>query len=329
MPTVTPFVSVIIPVYNGDRYITQAVESVLAQTYEAYELIVVDDGSTDDTPLILKGYGSRLHYIYQPNQGVAIARNCGIQAAKGELVAFLDADDFFLPDKLAAQAAVFVAHPELGIVHSGWQRVNAAGDRLSVVEPWHKVPELTLEAWLRWKPVLPSAMMFRRQWLTRVGGFDPRFPPAEDTELVLRLALKGCQANWLRQVTVCYRQHEQSAMHQGLPQARSLAAAIDHFFTQSDLPDDIRLLERQVRHNTLVWIAWYLYHTQHPAEMALYLQRAWNYTPYSPAETIVNWAESFMVFSQEVGVPFNADALGRLPQWQQLMQWVISNRQLS
>jgi glycosyltransferase involved in cell wall biosynthesis len=324
MATAT-LVSVIIPVYNGDRYIAQAVESVLSQTFNGYELIVVDDGSTDSTQAILQQYGDCLRYCYQPNQGVAVARNHGIKLAQGNLVAFLDADDFFLPHKLAAQSAVFAAQPSLGMLHSGWQRVDAAGDRLSVVEPWHKIPELTLEAWLRWKPVLPSAMMFRRTWLEQVGGFDSRFPPAEDTELVLRLALRGCQATWLRQVTVCYRQHDQSAMQQGLPQARSLAAAIDHFFAQRDLPAGIRAMERQVRYNTLVWIAWYLDYTHHPTEMVAYLKRAWNCTLYSPAETVVHWAESFTAFSQEMGVEFDADALGRSSDWQQLMQWIVAS----
>jgi glycosyltransferase involved in cell wall biosynthesis len=328
MQAAVPLVSVIIPVYNGDRYIAQAVESVLNQTYHSYEVVVVDDGSTDDTQRILQGYGDRLHAIWQENQGVAIARNRGIQASQGELVAFLDADDFFLPDKLAGQVAVFAAQPSLGIVHSGWQRVNAQGECLTVVEPWEKVPHLNLEAWLRWKPVLPSAMMFRREWLERVGGFDPRFPPAEDTELVLRLAASGCQADWLRQVTVCYRQHDQSAMHQGLPQAQALAAAIDHFFTLPQLPETIRLIEPQVRYNTFVWIAWYLYHTRHASEMAVYLQRAWDYTPYAPVETIVNWADSFAAFAEAAGDKLDADALGRSAEWQQLMDWVVETRSL-
>jgi GT2 family glycosyltransferase len=117
--------------------------------------------------------------------------NKQIKELQQRLIAFLDADDYFLPGKLSAQAAIFQARADLGIVHSGWQRVNSQGEKILDVRPWEDVPELDLAGWLRWKPVLPSAMMFRRQWLEYAGGFDPRFPPAEDTDLVLRMALKN------------------------------------------------------------------------------------------------------------------------------------------
>jgi glycosyltransferase involved in cell wall biosynthesis len=318
-----PQVSVIIPTYNCAHYLPEAINSVLAQTYSNFEIIVVDDGSTDHTDQVLQVYSHQIQIIQQANQeGVALARNHGIQQARGEWIAFLDADDVFLPDKLAVQVELALAEPQLGMIHSGWQRVNSQGDLLMLVEPWHQVPELTLESWLRWKPVLPSAMLFRRDWLEQAGGFDPRFPPAEDTELVLRLALWGCEAKWVPQVTVKYRQHDSSAMHKGLPQARSLAAVIDHFFAQPNLPEHIRWLEKQTRYHTLVWIAWYLHHTGHPTEMVNYLQKAWFYSPYSPTETIVHWADSFTVNAQNWGKELDVESLACSPDWQTLMQWV-------
>jgi glycosyltransferase involved in cell wall biosynthesis len=317
-----PQVSVIIPTFNCAQYLPAAIDSVLAQTYPDFELIVIDDGSTDHTAEVLQAYGDRVQAIRQTNQGVALARNHGIQQAQGEWIAFLDADDVLLPHKLAAQLELAAAHPEVGIIHSGWRRVDRQGQLLMVVEPWHQIPELTLESWLRWKPVLPSAMLFRRHWLEQAGGFDPRFPPAEDTELILRLALMGCEAKWLPQVTVDYRQHESSAMHRGLPQAKSLAAVIDHFFAQPNLPESIRWLEKQTRYNTLVWIAWYLHYTGHPAGMVEHLQRSWQYAPYTPLEMVVHWADSFTAFSKNWGSEFDAEALCRLPEWQTLMQWV-------
>lgn len=319
----SPPVSVIIPTYNCDRYLAEAIESVLQQTYSAWELIIVDDGSMDNTSQVVQPYAARVRYVYQENQGVSAARNHGMQLAQGEFIAFLDADDFFLPHKLAAQVAVFQAQPQLGMVHSGWWRVDAVGKILIEVEPWHHIPTLNLESWLRWKPVLPSAMMFRRDWLDRSGGFDPRFPPAEDTDLVLRLALMGCEADWLRQITTGYRQHEGSAMHKGLPQAKSLAAVIDHFFAQPDLPEPIRWLENSVRYNTLVWSAWYLHYTGHPTEMVQFLQQSWQYTPYLPMETVVHWADSFTEFARNWGVPLDIDGLGRSPEWQALLKWTL------
>jgi len=321
-----PKVSVIIPTYNCDRYIAEAVESVLNQkNFDDYEIIVIDDGSQDNTEAVLKAY-EKVNYVYQKNQGVALARNHGIELAKGELIAFLDADDYFLRGKLAAQVRIFEEQPELGIVHSGWRRVDPEGKALMSVRPWRDVPQLNLENWLRWKPVLPSAMMFRRHWLKQVGGFNPKYPPAEDTELVLRLALAGCEAAWLRRVTVCYRQHESSAMSKGLPQARSLSAAINDFFAQPNLPERVQLIQRTILHDTYVWIAWYVYHTGHPKEMVKYLQEAWSYRIYQPVETIVNWVESFGGYCKNWGEELDADALGKLPEWQELMKSLILNQ---
>lgn len=308
-------VSVIIPAYNCARYLPEAIASVQNQTYTDWEIIVVDDGSTDQTREAIAPYERDIRYIYQDNQGVSAARNHGITLAQGDWVAFLDADDYFFPDKLAAQVSVFREQPELGIVHSGWQRVNAKGEFLMDVNPWKQVPVLDLESWLRWKPVLPSAMMFRREWLVRAGGFDSRFPPAEDTELVLRLARLGCKADWLRQVTVGYRQHEESAMYKGLPQARSLAAVIDDFFSH-DLPEPIRRQESQIRYHTLVWIAWYLYSSGHHAEMRAYLEQAIPYSPYVGVEMVIHWGDSFEAFARNWGTTFDSAPLRQSSEWQ-------------
>ena len=319
-----PQVSVVIPTYNCDRYLPQAVESVLSQKRCDFELIIIDDGSTDNTQQVLRPYRDFLRYVYQNNQGVCLARNHGIKLAQGEFIAFLDADDFFLPGKLAAQLAIFDSQESLGIVHSGWQRVNAEGKLIIDVTPWQSYPELNLETWLKFKPVLPSAMMFRRQWLERISGFDPQFRVAEDVDLVLRLALAGCHAAWLQQITVCYRQHQQNAMTSGLSQAEYLTKLLDKFFQQTHIPKQIKLLENIVRYNTSVWIAWYLYESKQYLEMAEYLQQAWKYTPYLPVETVVWWVESFAEFSRSWGKNFDSEYLANLPAWQELLAWVIN-----
>lgn len=318
-----PTVGVIIPAYNCDRYIAQAVDSVLEQKDCQFEIIVIDDGSTDSTAEVLEQYGDRIRYIKQKNQGVAAARNHGIAIARADLIAFLDADDYFMPGKLASQAAILLNRPDVGMVHSGWQRVDAEGNKILDVCPWEQIPELDLTNWLRWKPVLPSAMMFRREWLQYVGGFDPRFPPAEDTNLVLKLALKGCKTAWLRQITVYYRQHEESAMHKGLPQARSLMAVTNDFFAQPSLPPEVQLMEQSVRYGTLIWIAWYLNYTGHKAETIEYLKQAWEYRPHTGVETIVTWVESFAEFACNWGVKFDVSDLTNSAEWQQLVQWII------
>lgn len=326
-PKVSPKVSVIIPTYNCDRFLPEAINSVLQQTLTQLEIIVIDDGSTDQTAAILQAYqarhGDRVRTVSRFNQGVSAARNHGIQLAQGEWIAFLDADDVFFPDKLKAQLQVAAENPDLGMIHSGWQRVDSAGKVLTIVEPWHQVPRLDLEGWLRYKPVLPSAMLFRRDWLLRSGGFDPRFSMSEDTELILRLARSGCESEWLRQVTVSYRQHDSNATHKGLLQARSLTTILDEFFAHANLPDSIRLLETSVRYNTLVWLAWYLHHTGHRAEAVRFLKRAYAYSTDSPTEAIVHWADCFTAFAQSWDSAFDVQELRRSIEWQELMRWMM------
>ena len=108
-----PFVSVIIPVYNGKKFIEEAIKSVFMQNYDPMEIIVVDDGSTDDTSCIVQSFKD-VRYIYQPNQGVAAARNTGIHNSRGELIAFLDADDYWPSNKLDLQVDCLLKHPHVG-----------------------------------------------------------------------------------------------------------------------------------------------------------------------------------------------------------------------
>src|SRR5712664_390476 len=108
-------ISCIIPVFNGERYLREALDSILAQTHRPVEIIVADDGSSDGTAAVVASYGDHVHYLHQPNAGPAAARNLGLSAARGEFVAFLDADDLWHPEKLVHQRARFQARPELDL----------------------------------------------------------------------------------------------------------------------------------------------------------------------------------------------------------------------
>ncbi|MGE5658360.1 MAG: glycosyltransferase [Actinomycetota bacterium] len=319
------FVSVIIPSYNGERDIVQAIESVLNQTYTNYEIIVVNDGSTDNTRAVLSPYFNRIRYIEQENQGVAAARNRGIREAKGELIAFLDQDDYFLPEKLAAQVAVFEAKPWLGIVNSGWRTVTQAGEILGDIALWQDIPKLDVETWFLWKPIFPGALMFRKEWLERAGGFDTTFHHAPDLDLVLRLALMGCQADWANLVTVCYRQHDRNVSLDMPEQARELEAVLDRVFAKPDLPADVRHLESQCRYYSMLWLAGRLYDTGYPAQMAQYLQKSLTYTPHSLQKTILEWLELFQKIFQDYGRQLDIAALRNLPEWQQLIKKISAN----
>ncbi|WP_375341514.1 glycosyltransferase family 2 protein [Planktothricoides raciborskii] len=317
--TQTPEVSVIIPAYNGSRYIQQAIESVFTQTYPNWELIIVDDGSTDNTQQVVQQYGQKLRYFYQENQGVAAARNRGILEAQGELIAFLDQDDWFLPDKLTQQVAGFQQHHSLGIVHSGWQIVNETGGAISDIALWHSLPDLSLADWLLWKPVFLGAMLFDRNWLEFAGGFNCRYHQAPDVDLVLRLALMGCEAAWVRQTTVCYRQHQGNASLNTPLQVKECQMVLERMLARPNLPDEIRALEHRARYNNLVWSAWRLYWTGHLAEMAKYLEKSLSMTSFSRTETVLNWVEYFQKYSREYGHKFAADSLIHSQEWQELM----------
>ena len=323
--TAIPKVSVIIPVYNGAKYIQTAIESILNQTYTNYEIIVIDDGSTDETREKLKPYWDKIRYLYQENQGSAAARNVGIELAKGELIAFLDADDYWLlSEKLEKQVACFQENRSLGCINTGWQIVDDRGKHIQTVQPWHKAPKLDLETWLKKKCVLTSAMIFRREWLEKVGGFDQELRQSHDVDLILRLSLAGCETVWLKEETVGYRQHRENTTKNSLKQAKYVQAVLDKFFSRDDLPESISKQESQIRYHTLVWIAWYQYRAGNLDEMARFLQQSLDFSPYLRVENISHWLTSFKGFSQERGENFNFDYLTSSLQWQQLVSSTLS-----
>lgn len=313
-----PRVSVIITTYNYARYLPQAIESVLNQTYLDRELIVIDDGSTDETPQAIAPYLRRLRYEQQSNQGVSATRNRGLELATGELIAFLDADDFYLRDKLAVQVPRFDTEPSLGLIHSGWLLVNQQGEKLGTIEPWLNAVHLDLEAWLIWKPVIPGPMLFRREWLERIGGFDPSLRYAEDKDLIFRLALAGCQATWVYQPTLCYRQHNRSKKLSKRPQVLQVQRQVlEQFFQRSDLPDTIRQLQEKILFYSLVWMAWSLYENGHPVEMAKFLEDSLQHTNSYPTETLLQWIESFAQHFARENLPFDSRTLIETNEWQQ------------
>jgi glycosyltransferase involved in cell wall biosynthesis len=179
-------VSVILPTFNRARMVGQAIDSVLAQTYPHFELIVVDDGSTDDTPAMLRGYGDRIRVVRRDNGGVSAARNSGIRASGGELIALLDSDDYWLPEKLAHQVDVFNRHPEttIGQTEEIWVR---NGVRVNPRQRHLKKAGMIFEDSLPLCLISPSAVMLRRTLLDAAGGFDESLPACEDYDLWLRI----------------------------------------------------------------------------------------------------------------------------------------------
>lgn len=184
---IKPQVSVIIPTYNRGRVIKEAIDSVLAQDYTEFELIVVDDGSTDHTSDVLDSYRNVIKVLSQKNKGVSAARNRGIAEASGKFIAFLDSDDLWLPQKLSTQIEFFNKTPDALICQTEevWIRNGLrVNPKKRHKKPSGMIFKLSLELCL----VSPSAVMIKRSLFDRVGEFDETLPACEDYDLWLRIS---------------------------------------------------------------------------------------------------------------------------------------------
>ena len=184
-----PMISVIIPTYNRAAFLREAVESVLKQTFENFELIIVDDGSTDKTRQLLESYSSRLRCHFQNNQGVSAARNQGIRLARGRWIAFLDSDDLWLPEKLALQMDFFSRNGEALICQTEelWLR---NGRRVNPCKKHQKPSGDVFAPSLNLCLISPSAVMIYKEIFASVGTFDESLPACEDYDLWLRIAAR-------------------------------------------------------------------------------------------------------------------------------------------
>ena len=203
-------ISVIIPTYNSDKYIGEAIHSVLRQTCTDYEIIVIDDGSTDNTRGIIEKYFPEVEYFYIPNQGVSIARNYGIRRARGEFIAFLDADDLWLPEKLAMQLKLFEADKELMMVFTETRVFDTNGIKKATFSKKEMLMkgDIVKNIFLYSHVSLPTVMV-RRQVFHEIGCFDENLKAAEDDNLWMRIALK-CRIHLLDEVLVHVRSTENS-----------------------------------------------------------------------------------------------------------------------
>ncbi len=183
-----PAVTVIIPNYNHTQYIVAAIESVLAQSFRSFEIVVVDDGSTDNSREVVAGFGEQVRYVYQENQGLAGARNTGLRAARGKLVGLLDADDVWEPEYLRTMVDLAERHPEAAVYYCRAQAMDGAGLPLPQVFGGPVLPTAALyQSLLRANSIIPSTVLLRRAVIAAAGLFDQQLRSCEDWELWLRL----------------------------------------------------------------------------------------------------------------------------------------------
>jgi glycosyltransferase involved in cell wall biosynthesis len=197
----TTLVSCVIPVFNGERYVADAIRSILDQRHRPLEIIVVDDGSTDGTASVVKSFGAEIRYVRQENAGPVVARNHGIAEADGEFAAFLDSDDLWHPDKLSRQLARFRERPELAysvtLVQNFWEAdVSHERDRSKNHPRARPIPGY-----------VTGALMVTREWMKATGGFDTSLVHGDSTDWFSRVEAMGGVGELLREVLMFRRLH--------------------------------------------------------------------------------------------------------------------------
>lgn len=194
MSSAQPLVSIIIPTYNCTKFLGEALDSALAQTYTNKEIIVVDDGSTDNTQDLVASYGYCIRYIYQKNAGTAAARNTGIKNSSGGLIALLDHDDRWLAHKIETQVPYF-DDPSVGLVHTGGRVFKS--DTGAISSEYLPEPILDLHDLMSWCKVGCATTMFRREAIDKVGLFDEELFGTDDWDMWIRISAEhkviGCR----------------------------------------------------------------------------------------------------------------------------------------
>ncbi len=234
-----PLVSVIIPAYNAAPFIRAALRSVAAQTYRNLEVIVVDDGSTDDTCEQVLGCDPTITLVRQPNGGAAVARNTGIERSHGAYVAFLDADDVWLPRKVERLVDALERRPGVAAAYHGYAAIDEAG--MVIGQPVIRTHNGDfLEAMLLSCLFGPPMAMIRRACLDRIGLFDPALRLGQDWDLFLRMALAGCQFHGVPEVLVHCRTHGRNSTRDPEQAAAYTRLVLDRALADSRLPERLR-----------------------------------------------------------------------------------------
>jgi glycosyltransferase involved in cell wall biosynthesis len=207
-----PLVSVIIPCYNAEKYVGQAIESALAQTYPKKEVIVIDDGSTDGSLDVIKSFGDRIRWETGPNRGGSAARNRGIELAQGELIQFLDADDLLHPQKLERQVPLVLETPDMIVYCDFVVEDIETGEIVEIPRRECDGRDPVVFA-IQAERLSISAPIHWKSRLLEVGGFDESLPCCQEYDLHIRLACHGAKWRHLREVLYTVRRRKGSVSH--------------------------------------------------------------------------------------------------------------------
>ena len=213
---VPPLVSVIIPVYNGSNFLREAINSVVSQTYSNFEIIVVDDGSTDDSWKIIQSYGNKIRGIHKDNGGVASALNCGIRTMNGSYFAWLSHDDLWLPDKIEKQIRFFEENPECQISYTDYYVIDLEGIITgTVVTPWYPRQRAKRELF-QGGFINGSSIMIKKTCFDSVGLFSENLRYTQDTEMWIRMSRKF-EIGHVPEILIKQRMHRDQGSRSNIP----------------------------------------------------------------------------------------------------------------
>ncbi len=250
-----PIVSVIIPAYNNAEFLGDAIQSVLTQTYPHFELIIVNDASTDRTDRVLRRlHDSRIRYIvHSENRGLSAARNTGMRASRGELIALLDADDWFHPEKLEGHVKFLQAHPEIGATYNARFELNHS--LKTIRELWKPPVAITLADLITGFPFSPSDLMVRREWVLRVKGWNEKYTfVGEDLDFNCRLALARCQFGSIERALNYRRYHSGRSVKNLEASMQALMQVLNTVLSDPHCPPEVGALkDKALSNHYLLW----------------------------------------------------------------------------
>jgi len=308
-------VSVIIPAYNQGHYLEECIQSVLEQTYQDFEIIIVDDGSSDNTREISTSFSDpRVHYIYQENRGLSGARNTGIKKAKGCYITYLDSDDLFLPKKLEVLINKFENEPDLGIIAGQAIVIDEQGEKLG--EVFDTPPPKDQLQFLMGNPLHVGSVLLRSEWQTKVGYFDESLRSYEDWDMWLRLVRAGCEFGWVGQPVSLYRFHQAQMTRDGEQMTTATFEVLDKIYS-TDPPNDWIKLKDLAYSSACLRAAPQAYQARNFKKAKSYMKKAVQLNPElnandgeELAKRIAGWADYAKI---ENPVEYLSDVYNNLP----------------
>lgn len=281
-----PLVSVVIPVYNGGRFLAETIESVLNQTYENIECLVINDGSNDNTSDVAKAFGSKIRYFDKPNGGVSSARNVGIENSRGDLVAFLDADDLWLPKKIEVQVELFCKNDNVGLVYSGVKMIDEYGVLTGEVHDKFEKDPVTRILLLQTPVFITMTGVIPKKVFKAIGNFDENLSTSADADMVCRIA-EQFRLIVVEQPLALYRRHFGQMHHNLTALERDAYILFDKNFTGEDVPERLsRIRSRAYSNLETILSAGYFGEGNYRASVAHFI-KALKYNPVTTFERFV------------------------------------------